>query len=168
MGDGIAQGAIDATGIAAGPEGYAFAPLLAHRFAAPSAGDIRVAAVPVTPPPAGLRRRPRHESARGLLAAGFAVASRPALRIAGAILRRIFGRHENVQASRRFTKRQGRFLDRSGTIRAKSISRMIFLAQFSCEPPFQSQFAHSRSMALIQFWLIFLSQGDCPILRAAI
>ena len=40
--------AIDATAIAAGLEGYAFA---------------RVADVPVTPPPAGLRRRPRHESA---------------------------------------------------------------------------------------------------------
>ena len=62
-------------------------------------------------------------------------------------------------------KRQGRFLDRSEAIRAKSISRMILLAQFSCEPPCQSQFAHSRSMALIQFWLIFLSRGDCPISR---
>ena len=80
MGDGIAQGAIDATGIAAGLEGYAFA---------------RVAAVPVTPPPAGLRRRPRHENARA-------------------------ARHENGQASRRSTKRQGRFLDRSENIRAKS------------------------------------------------
>ena len=125
MGDGIAQSAIDATGSAAGLEGYAFA--------------LR-------------RRRSRHPAPGG-------VAPSPTSR------KRPSGDTKTFKPLVEGAKRQGRFLDRSETIRAKSISRMILLAQFSCEPPCQSQFAHSRSMALIQFWLIFLSRGDCPISR---
>ena len=62
-----------------------------------------VAAVPVTPPPAGLRRRPRHESARS-------------------------ARHENVQASRRSTKRLRLLLEHSEHHMAKS---MKCFAEFS-------------------------------------
>ena len=142
--------AIGESAVAAGLDGCAFArvaaPLatphpLARPLGSPSAKvPFETRCVSSVHFPAGVCPRIRHENARS-------------------------ARHENVQASRRFTKRQGRFLDRSGTIRAKSISRMILLAQFSCEPPCQSQFAHSRSRALIQFWLIFLSRGDCPISR---
>ena len=125
MGDGIAQGAIDGNGIAAGLEGYAFTPR---------------------------RCRSRHPAPGGVVPS-------PTSR------KRPSGDTKTFKPLVEGAKRRGRFLDRSETIRAKSVSRMILLAQFSCEPPCQLQFAHSRSMTLIQFWLIFLSQGDCPILR---
>ena len=104
--------AIGESAVAAGLEGCAFA---------------RVATPLATPAPRGY--------AWGL-AAGYAVASRPALRSA----LRFCGtsrirhenaraaRHESVQAFRRFTKRPGRFLDRSETIRAKYKSRHSYRA----------------------------------------